>query len=687
MTRIHPHSAFWTAISTLALAALTACSDSRPASDSSPAEGAPSGDDGPAGSPTLSESGTDLPGGRGPGAPATMVTGQPNVPAPATGSPESAPPGLNYGDERISFKRESSDDEAQGSEDAASPEPFGSTGASPSDPNAVASGGSSSSPAGFAGSGLPSEPEPVPVPEPVEPPIAADGGSDSPMADAGPEDAGLTIARLAADAGVVGANPVALQPENPFRITESMAASTFSIDVDSGSYTLARAALNQGVLPDPATVRIEEFINYFHLHYEQPPAGVPFSVYSELGACPWAPEHQLMLVGIQGEEVPLVDQPAANLVFLLDVSGSMDDPNKLPLLKKGFRMLARQLRPIDKVSIVTYASSDTVVIEGVSGSDTDTILYAIDQLEAGGSTNGEGGIQRAYTIAQEHFIEGGNNRVLLATDGDFNVGLSNTEELAAFISEKRDTGVFLSVFGFGSPTGNFMDPTAEQLADNGNGIYFFIDGPEEARRAFVETATGALLTVAKDVKLQLEYNPALVAGYRLIGYENRVLLNSDFSNDFVDAGELGASLSVTALFEIIPAGAGLSIPTAAPGTDPLEGLPEETDTEAADADAEFEPVTGQDLVELRIRYKGRDANLSELLTSRYAPADIERTTATLKFTFASAVAELGMQLRGSQYLPVRRTSELYDQISLALPAAEDGSVDEFLGLAKAAHGL
>lgn len=482
--------------------------------------------------------------------------------------------------------------------------------------------------------------------------------------------------------------PVMLQPENPFRVTENMPASTFSIDVDTGSYTLARAALNQGVLPQPSTVRVEEFVNYFHMNYAQPEGDVPFSLYSEIGACPWNPDHQLMMVGIQGQEVPLVDQPAANLVFLLDVSGSMGEPNKLPLLQKGFRMLARQLRPQDKVSIVTYASGDRVVIEGVAGDQTDTILAAIDGLRSGGSTNGSGGIQRAYQIAAAHYIEGGNNRVLLATDGDFNVGISSVPELTTFIAGQRDTGVFLSVYGFGSPTGNFQDPTAEQLADNGNGIYFFVDSPEEARRAFIHSVSGSLLTVAKDVKLQLEFNPDEVIGYRLVGFENRVLNNADFSNDAVDAGELGAGLSMTAFFELIPAGSGVSIPPAAPGTDPLEMLEGTADTQGPlAAQPEFPPVRKNDLVEIRIRYKGRDASKSDLIVGRYREADLARQNSSMKFRFASAVAEVAMQLRGSQYLPAERTDALYTQVEEARPADVQGAVAEFLELARTAHGL
>jgi hypothetical protein len=482
--------------------------------------------------------------------------------------------------------------------------------------------------------------------------------------------------------------PTELQPENPFRVTENMPASTFSIDVDTGSYTLARAALNQGVLPAPSTVRVEEFVNYFHMNYAQPEGDVPFSLYSEVGACPWDPNHKLLMVGIQGQEVPIVDQPAANLVFLLDVSGSMAEPNKLPLLQKGFRMLARQLRPKDKVSIVTYAGSNRVLLEGVAGDQTETILAAIDSLSSGGSTAGAAGIQRAYEIAEAQFIDGGNNRVMLATDGDFNVGISSVPELTTFIASKRDTGVFLSVYGFGSPTGNFQDPTAEQLADNGNGIYFFIDSPEEARRAFIHSVSGSLLTVAKDVKLQLEFNPNEVIAYRLVGFENRVLNNADFSNDAVDAGELGAGLSVTAFFELIPPGPGASIPEAVPGTDPLAMLEATSDTQGPfAAEPEFPPVQGDDLVEIRIRYKGRDASKSDLIVGRYTAADIARKNPSLKFSFASAVAEVAMQLRGSQYLPGERTDALYTQVEQARPADVQGAVGEFLALTKKAHGL
>ncbi len=467
--------------------------------------------------------------------------------------------------------------------------------------------------------------------------------------------------------------------ENPFRVAKEMPASTFSIDVDTGAYTLARKAINEGTLPARDRVRIEEFINYFHLHYAQPDGDVPFAVYTELSDCPWNPDNQLMMVGIQGQEVVLDAQPAANLVYLLDVSGSMNAPGKLPLLKQGFRMMTRQLRPQDRVSIVTYAGDDRVVLQGVRGDDKATIMSAIDNLDAAGSTNGEGGIQRAYELATEHFIEGGNNRILLATDGDFNVGVSGAEALTEFIADKRDSGVFLSVYGFGSPNDNFQDEAMEQLADNGNGIYFFIDSPEEARRAFVHTITGSLVTVAKDVKLQLQFNPSHVKGYRLIGYENRVLSNAAFDDDSVDAGELGAGLSVTAFFELIPTGTSATVPQPAPGTDPLR----DEDTERA----ELEPVAGAHLVDVRIRYKGDDAEQSKLLSHPYTEDELATGKPSLKFLFASAVAEFAMQLRGSQYLVRRRTLELLDQISLAFPADTEGAVEELYELAELAYEL
>jgi len=469
--------------------------------------------------------------------------------------------------------------------------------------------------------------------------------------------------------------------ENPFFATADDPMSTFSIDVDTGSYTLSRGSLNAGQLPTPESVRIEEFINYFHFHYKQPQGPTPFSIYSELGDCPWNRNHELVMLGIQGQEVELADQPAANLVFLLDVSGSMSDANKLPLLKKGFRMLVRQLRPQDKVAIVVYASQEGVVLNSTPGDQKETILAALGQLQAGGSTAGAAGIQKAYEIAVENFIKGGNNRVILATDGDFNVGISDTDALVEFIAQKRETGVFLSVYGFGDAWngGNYQDEKMEQLADNGNGIYFYIDGPAEARRAFIHTVSGSLLTIAKDVKVQVEFNPGEVKAFRLIGYENRMLAHTDFSNDIVDAGELGAGLSVTALFEIIPAGSDEAVPEPKPGTVPvIESASGDTADNAAATD-EFEPVTGDDLVQIRIRYKDPDEQESQLIVAS-ANKKMKREIASHKFNFAAAVGEFAMMLRGSQYLSSRGAGAVLDQVEPVKEIDAEGAVAEFAGM-------
>jgi Ca-activated chloride channel family protein len=438
---------------------------------------------------------------------------------------------------------------------------------------------------------------------------------------------------------------------------------------------LTRAAVRDGVLPNPESVRVEEFLNYFHFHYAQPEADIPLAMYTELGACPWNPQHELLLIGIQGQEVDAASAPPANLVYLLDVSGSMSEASKLPLLKRGFRMLTGQLRAQDRVSIVTYAGQESVVLEGVTGDQKDVIDDALAALESGGSTNGEGGIQKAYQLAEKYFIEGGTNRVLLATDGDFNVGLSDVDALVDLIATKRQTGVFLSVYGFGSAWdgGNYQDEVAEQLADNGNGVYFFIDGEEEARRAFIYTLSGSLITVAKDVKLQVEFNPERVAGYRLIGYENRLLANNDFSNDSVDAGELGASMSVTALYELVPPGTQGSMPAPIPGTVPE--IPESDPTTVTDPEPQYPPLSRADLAQIRIRYKDSDSDVSKLLVTT-EDRSMWRDQSSAKFMFAAGVAEFAMTLRGSQYLPMQRGFAIRDQILLASPLDGEGAVSE-----------
>lgn len=471
--------------------------------------------------------------------------------------------------------------------------------------------------------------------------------------------------------------------ENPFVAAQEESTSTFSIDVDTGSYTLARASLRDGVRPQPENIRIEEFLNYFHFHYEQPTGDKPLSLYTEWGDCPWNEERKLLMLGVQGQEVALEDQPPLNLVYLLDVSGSMSSELKLPLLKRGFRMLTRLLRPEDRVSIVTYAGANRVVLEGASGKEQKKIDQALADLESGGSTNGAGGIQKAYELAQKHFIKGGSNRVLLATDGDFNVGLSETQELVDFIAQKRDTGVFLSVYGYGTAWdgGGYRDEVGEQLADNGNGIYFYIDGEEETRRAFGYAMSGSLMTVAKDVKLQVEFNPELVKGYRLIGYENRVLSNAAFSDDSVDAGELGAGLSVTALYEVIPSDSREALPTALSGT-----VNSVSGAGSAGQDDEFGAPLPADFAQVRLRFKRSQSDESEAMRVSVNQSSV-LPRPSFKFFFAAGLAEFAQQLRGSQYLQRWRSEELSDQIELAFALDREGAVKEVHDLFKSASKL
>jgi len=479
-------------------------------------------------------------------------------------------------------------------------------------------------------------------------------------------------------------------PENPFRSAAEEGLTTFSIDADGGSYSLTRAQVGSGSLPSPESIRVEEFLNYFHFHYAQPQGDEPLALYTELGDCPWNPAHRLLLVGMQGQELDFADSPPANLVYLIDVSGSMTEPNKLPLLKRGFRLLTQLLRPQDTVSMVTYAGVESVVLQGAHGDDKDAILAAIDGLQSGGSTNGAGGIQKAYELASQYFIDGGTNRVLLATDGDFNVGLSSTDELVQLIATERASGVQLSVYGFGSAWdgGNYRDEMCEQLADNGDGFYFYIDGDEEARRAFSYTVSSSLLTVAKDVKVQAAFNPSLVRGYRLIGYENRLLSNSDFSNDSVDAGELGASMSVTALFELIPADSNEALPTPLPGTIPEVATAADGSAAATtDAvDTQSYPALGEgDVAQLRIRYKASGSDTSTLRTLNLE-GSIARQPSP-KFAFAAGVAEFALWLRGSQYLPLVRDEALRQQFETALPLDGEGAIQEAIALLGSAHAL
>lgn len=415
--------------------------------------------------------------------------------------------------------------------------------------------------------------------------------------------------------------------ENPFIHTLDQAFSTFSIDVDTASYSNVRRFINDGTLPPSDAVRTEELVNYFHYDYPQPEGNVPFSLTQEMIKCPWNPEHNLLLVGLQGKNLDPKDVPPSNLVFLLDVSGSMDEPNKLPLLKKSFSILTSNLKATDTVSIVVYAGASGIILDGAKGNDEATINHALSLLEAGGSTAGAEGIDCAYELAQKYFIHGGNNRVILATDGDFNVGPSSEEDLARLIESKRDQGIFLSVLGLGM--GNHKDSMLEGLADKGNGNYAYIDTLQEAKKVLGEELNSTLFTIAKDVKIQVEFNPYKVDSYRLIGYENRLLTKEDFDNDLIDAGEIGAGHCVTALYEILPASSNAS-PSA---------------NESAcyeDTDVSINDEYGL----LKLRYKAPNEDNSQLLSTKFSP---NLTSNTQNITFAGCVAEYSMLLRNSEY--------------------------------------
>lgn len=449
--------------------------------------------------------------------------------------------------------------------------------------------------------------------------------------------------------------------ENGYTAVSSAPLSTFSADVDTASYTNVRRMIDDGMDVPPDAVRIEEFINYFDYDYTDPADGEPFAVHTELSDCPWNDETELLMVGIntKGFDAVLDERPAMNLVFLIDVSGSMYDDNKLPLVQKSFSMLTDNLTAADRVSIVTYAGSDEVVLEGADGNDRKKILRAINDLEAGGSTAGAAGINTAYDIAQKYFIDGGNNRVILATDGDLNVGLSSESELTRLIEEKRESGVFLSVLGFG--TGNYKDNRLEALADYGNGNYSYIDSEKEAKKVLVDEMSGTLFTVAKDVKFQLEFNPANVKGYRLIGYENRVMAAEDFNDDTKDAGEIGAGHSVTVLYEIVPADSKMEL-----GESELKYA------------SDSEGVMGDELLTVNIRYKEPEDSESKLLTYPVNKS-LYSDKMSADMNFASCVAEFGMLLRNSRYIGDVTYKDVSAQLS-KYDYSDDDYKDEFIYL-------
>jgi Ca-activated chloride channel family protein len=424
--------------------------------------------------------------------------------------------------------------------------------------------------------------------------------------------------------------------ENDFQLVQAKPLSTFSIDVDSASYSNTRRFINNGQLPPKDAVRIEEFINYFTYDYPNPQGDRPFSMVTEISEAPWNRAHKLVHIGLQGKRLDTENLPPSNLVFLLDVSGSMNSPNKLPLLKSAFQLLLDELGEGDRVAIVVYAGAAGVALPSTPATEQETILEALNTLSAGGTTAGGEGIKRAYKVARENFIESGNNRVILATDGDFNVGVSSDAALVRLIEQKRKQGIFLTVLGFG--TGNLQDAKMEKLADKGNGNYAYIDSILEAKKVLVKEIGATLLTIAKDVKIQVEFNPAKVAAYRLIGYENRQLQAQDFSDDTKDAGELGAGHSVTALYEVIPVGANTNMEL--PSVDELEYQQTEIDASAYETN---------ELMQVKLRYKQPDASESQLMVQPVVDAGVRLDTTSENFRFSAAVAGFGMLLRDSKY--------------------------------------
>ena len=445
--------------------------------------------------------------------------------------------------------------------------------------------------------------------------------------------------------------------DNPVHRTSEQPVSTFSIDVDTGSYSNVRRMLRQGVRPPADSVRAEEFINYFNYQHPAPTSRVvPFRVTTELAAAPWNTKRQLLMIGIKGYDVPKASLPAQNLVFLLDTSGSMASADKLPLLKQAFSMLVPQLRAQDRVAIVVYAGSAGLVLPPTPGDRHQQILAALDQLQAGGSTNGGDGIQLAYAMAKQSYVEGGVNRVILATDGDFNVGTVSQEVLETLVGDQRKSGIALTTLGFGQ--GNYNDAMAERLADVGDGNHAYIDTPQEAHKVLVDEMQSTLLTIARDVKIQIEFNPALVSEYRLIGYENRLLKREDFANDRVDAGDIGAGHEVTAVYEITPAGSG-------PDRVPALRYGSSKTTTAS---------TGGELAHLRMRYKLPGTEASRLIETPILQSSLT-SKPSQAFRFASAVAAYADLLRGGTHVEAWNWNDVGN-------AARDAQGDDRFGLRK-----
>ena len=460
--------------------------------------------------------------------------------------------------------------------------------------------------------------------------------------------------------------------ENGFLSVGQQPVTTFSVDVDRAAYSNVRRFLNNGQMPPEDAVRIEEMINYFDYKYPQPTGKHPVAITTEATDSPWNPGLKLVHVGLQARTVSTENLPASNLVFLIDVSGSMSDPNKLPLLKQAFKLLVDQLRTEDKISLVAYAGSAGLVLPPTSGSEKRVIKDALDKLEAGGSTAGGEGIELAYELAKKHFLPKGNNRVILATDGDFNVGISNESELQKLIEEKRKAGIFLSVMGFGM--GNYKDSQVETLADKGNGNYAYIDNIQEARKEFVQEFGGTLFTIAKDVKIQIEFNPAHVQAYRLIGYENRALRNDEFNDDKKDAGDMGSGHTVTAIYEIVPKGARTSY------TGTTDALKYQQNSATATSSSD-------EMMTIKVRYKEPDSEKSALFDLPVKAAFVPFEKCSENLRFASAVAEFGLLLRGSEYKGKATYADVVQRARGAFGKDEEGYRSEFVQLVKTAQSL
>ncbi len=460
--------------------------------------------------------------------------------------------------------------------------------------------------------------------------------------------------------------------ENAFSDVIANPLSTFSIDVDTASYANMRRFLNDNTLPPVDAVRIEELINYFSYDYSPPNDEKPLAFHTEMSDCPWQKEHKLIRIGLKGKEVDPAKIPPSNIVFLIDVSGSMAQESKLPLLKNALPMLVKQFRAEDKVAIVVYAGAAGLVLPSTPGSEKETIAAAIRRLEAGGSTAGAAGIQLAYKVAKENFISGGNNRVVLATDGDFNVGASSDSELIRLVEEKRNEGLFLTVLGFGM--GNLKDSKMEKIADHGNGNYAYIDSLLEAKKVLLKEFAATMLTVAKDVKIQVEFNPARIKAYRLIGYENRILAKEDFQDDRKDAGELGAGQAVTALYEIIPA-----------GSDGNRGAEDTLKYQKSDLKAEA--LNTKEIMTIKLRYKPPAEDQSKLLVFPIEENYKALETTSADFKFSSAVVEFGMLLRKSEFRGQSSFKNVLLRAKEARGKDNEGYRAEFIRLAELAEML